>query len=427
MNVTPEVEVEVDQINPSDERAWQRDIDDFQRRKRRGPHAKHVLRETSVVRIPPEAGDGYFQLVLGVGEHEEVLCISPVSRLLSISPAMGRITGANWATLPFEAGAMLLTIRARTAIAGAIMPMKEAAKTKATPYMPVHPGKARAAGKLASGAGAADKIGEQIAEFNSPYNAKREGLFTTALKIDDDYESGPKRPYPIRFNARCEVYRGKFPARHVLPMAKLVDVPEPITYKLSGYYFGWVYISSRRSESRSRRRRQWFAAVIAVNPVEIEKLDRVTMARANARNVHVQLLADDQRRLHADDELKVEVFGSLRPWDAELENMLVDDMQAGEEVAFETARINEMRDIELTQLILDVPAWGPEAVSQQEKEAEPNERLHGMDRVKQQYAAKRLAVQKKIDQVPLHKVGVRMPVDRMRDRGIVTNGYFVRR
>lgn len=429
LNVTPEGEVEADQINPSDERAWQRDIDEFYRRKRRGPHSKHILRETDIVRIPPEAGDGYFQLVLGVGEHEEVLCVSPVFRLISVSPAMGRITGANWATLPFEAGAMLATIQARTAIAAAVMPMKAAAKTRATPYMPAHTGKAQAAGKLAYGAGAADKIGEQITEFNSPYEKKREGLFTTALKIDDDYENGPKHPYPIRFNASCDAYSGKFPERHVLPMTKLVNVPEPITYKLSGYYFGWIHIPSKRSESSSRRRRQWFEAVIVVSPVDIEKIERVTISRANEKDVHIQLLADDQRLLQRlmHEEIKVEVFGSLRPWDAELENLLAEDMQAGEEVAFETARINEIRDIELTRTILDVPAWGPEAVSQQEKEAEPKPKLHGMERVKQEYAAKRLTVQKKIDQVPLHKVGVRMPVDKMRDRAIVTNGYFVRR
>jgi hypothetical protein len=86
-----------------------------------------------------------------------------------------------------------------------------------------------------------------------------------------------------------------------------------------------------------------------------------------------------------------------------------------------------MSDITLTQTILDEPAWGPEAVSRQEEEAEPKVKAKGMERVKQEYTEKRLKVQKKIDQVPLHKVGVRMPVDRMRDKSVVTNGFYIKR
>jgi len=89
--------------------------------------------------------------------------------------------------------------------------------------------------------------------------------------------------------------------------------------------------------------------------------------------------------------------------------------------------INEMSDITLTQTILDEPAWGPGAGLEQKEDAEPKPKTHGMERVKQEYTEKRLAVQRKIDQIPLHKVGVRMPVDRMRDKSVVRNGFYIRR
>lgn len=428
VNVTPLASISVEQINPHDERAWQRDIKQFERRTRYGSRSKHILRETDVVRIPPDAGDGYFQIMLCGGDDQGMLCISPVFRLLSLSPQMGRVGGANWATLPFEAGAMALTIQARAAIAAAVIPVKAAAKNKANPYIPSKAGKAQAAGKLAYGTtGAADKIGEQVAAFNSPYEAKRAGLFSAASKIDDDYENGPKQPYPIRFAARCDVYDEEFPERHVLSLIKLIKVPEPVTYRLSGHYFGWCSIPSSRVNKNGHRWHHWYQAVIIVSPVAIDKLERVSMSRVNAKDVYIQLLEDDRKPPAIGTDIRVEVFGSLRPWDPELEKLLAEDMEAGEDVAFETARINEMRDIEVAQTILDVPAWGANAVSRQEREAQPNPDLHGMDKLKHEYAAKRLTVQKKLDQIPLHKVGVRMPVDRMRDNAVVMNGYYVER
>lgn len=86
----------MDQINPSDERAWQRDILQFEKKTRRGPRSTHVLQETDVVRIPADAGDGYFQLMLCGDDEEEMLCMSPAFRILSVSTNMGAISGSNW-------------------------------------------------------------------------------------------------------------------------------------------------------------------------------------------------------------------------------------------------------------------------------------------------------------------------------------------
>lgn len=302
-------------------------------------------------------------------------------------------------------------------------------KGKADPYMPAHAGKAKVAGKLAYGAtGASGVIGAHLAAFNSKYHEERDGTFTPVWKIDDDYETGPKQPYPISFVARCDADGSASAQDHIMPMTKLINVPDTATYKLCGHYFGWCAAPNKHNGTdKTRKRDHWFQAVIVVSPVNMGTLDRVTMSRANQKEVHIQILADNQEQPLNNAEIKVDVYGCLRPWDQELETMLAEDLKQDEEVAHETVFINEMSDIRLTQTILDEPAWGPEVISRQEKDAKPKPKAHGMERVRQEYTEKRLTVQRKIDQVPLHKMGVRMPVDKMKDKSVVMNGFYIKR
>jgi hypothetical protein len=159
-------------------------------------------------------------------------------------------------------------------VGSAFLPAKLAVEGKADPYMPASAGKARMAGKLAYQAtGASDMVGTELAAFNSRYNEERDGIFTPVWKIDDDYESGPKHPYPIRFVARCEV--GNSADRHIMPMMKLLKVPEVATYKLSGHYFGWCSYAPDGLEKKGRvqKRHHWSQAVIVVSPINIDNLD----------------------------------------------------------------------------------------------------------------------------------------------------------
>ncbi|RDW74884.1 hypothetical protein BP6252_06026 [Coleophoma cylindrospora] len=433
LNVTPVVAVKPEQIDPNEERAWQRDITEFERRTRRGYRSKHILRETVVIRIPTESGDGYFQIALTAGEGEDAVCISPTFRILSVSPNMGGVSGAHWATLPFEVGAMALSWQARSAIvAAAVLPVKSAAKSRAKPSIHAHAAKARKATMVAYGAsGAADKVEQQIEAFNKRYSQEREAPFSRAAKIDDDYVHGPKQPYPIRFIAHCNVPREEPVDWHIIPSTKLDGVADSVMHQLCGYYFGWCSVPSKKhdADGRVHRHSRWHQAIIVVFPIEVNKLERVTMYSATKKNVEIQILVDDHDQPVDGTEVKVEVFGCIRPWDQELESMLAEDMDEGEELAFETAITNEMGDIEWTRKTLDHPSWYPEAVFQKEEEeaAEPKPKVHGIERLKQEYAAKRLAVQKKIDKVPAHMLGVRMPVDRHKDKAVDMNGYYIRR
>lgn len=433
LNVTPAVAITAEQIDADEERAWERDIAQFEGRTRRGYRSKHILRETVVVRIPTESGDGYFQIVLSAGESRDAVCVSPAFRVLSVSPNMGGVSGAHWSTLPFEIGAMALSWQARSAlVAAAIVPVKSAAKSKSKPFINSHATEARKATKIAYGAtGAADKVGQQIEAFNNRYNQDREAPFSQAFKIDDDYNHGPKQPYPIRFSACCNAPHNEAANWHIILPIKLDSVAEIVTNKLCGYYFGWCSFPLERPDIGDRIHPSscWYQAIIIVHPIEINKLERVTMAVASQKEVHIQILAGDREQPVNGTVAKVEVFGCIRPWDQELESILSEDMRADEELAFETAITNEASDIEVTRSILDHPSWSPETVAQKEEEeaAEPKPKVHGVDRLKQEYAAKRLAVQKRIDKVPAHMLGVRMPIDRMKDKSVVMNGYYIKR
>jgi len=431
LDVTPTTKAKMEQIGPSDERAWQRDIMQFERRSLRGPRSEHFLRETDVIRIPSDAGDGYFQIVLCAGDNEEILCISPVFRILSVSPSMGGVSGANWATLPLEVGAMALSLQAKKTVGAAIVPVKMAAKSKTQPYVPPHTARVREAGKLAIGATGAAKVGAQIHDFNRSIDEERQELFNPDFETYDeyDYDEGPKTPYPICFKARCSLDSSVVTESHILPMMELVDVPDITTYRLCGYYFGWCSPPPERIEKHGhiKERHHWFQAVIIVSPVDVETLDKVTMSSANRKQFKIQILGDSHDQPSHDAELQIKILGGIRPWDQELEKMIVDDMQADEEVAFETTLANEMSDIGKAQEILNHSAWGLDAGAKPDGDAEAKNKAHGIDKVKQQYAEKRHAVQKKIDRVPLHKLGVRMPIDRMKERSILVNGYYIER
>src|SRR5450432_622182 len=98
----PLTRVNVSQLNSNDERAWQRDIGCFSKRADGYVKTNHKLRETAIIRIPVEAGDSYYCLLLCSGASKKVLRPSPVFRLLSSSTSPGSIRGAGLSTLPLE-------------------------------------------------------------------------------------------------------------------------------------------------------------------------------------------------------------------------------------------------------------------------------------------------------------------------------------
>ncbi|CAG8958454.1 hypothetical protein HYFRA_00011131 [Hymenoscyphus fraxineus] len=134
LDVTPNLCISAEQLNPRDERAWQRDIKSFnKRREKMKKIQKHLLRETTVIRIPSDAGDGYFQLILCLdGVKQKVLCTSPTFRLLSLSTSPSSMRGASLSTMPMEMGIKAVEIYAAKVAGPAAMLAQSKILSRAT-------------------------------------------------------------------------------------------------------------------------------------------------------------------------------------------------------------------------------------------------------------------------------------------------------
>ncbi len=225
-NVTPASLVKPEQLKPEDERAWQRDIAHFRKKGHRNVREKHILRETAVVRIPAEAGDGYFQLVLCIGNKKKVLCSSPTFRVLSTSTSPHSIRGASLSTLPLEMGAMALGIYAQNTAGRVVGPVASAVQDRVQQYMPSW-WTQESVMMTYEMSGASDKIGSTIENGNERYTQNLDGSYTLAGAKDIVPELGPQPPYPVEFVACSQPYHGSHDIEPgVVPIIHLSKVPD---------------------------------------------------------------------------------------------------------------------------------------------------------------------------------------------------------
>ena len=122
--------------------------------------------------------------------------------------------------------------------------------------------------------------------------------------------------------------------------------------------------------------------------------------------------------------LEVKVLGFIRPDEPEQRAKLKMGLQIGDEAAHEAAMSTNMGDISVAQAILDHPSWGPEPVLQ---DKDRNARQGTLERVKSSYADARMFGERQIDRVPFAKMGIRGPNDRLKDKEIVMNGFWIPR
>jgi hypothetical protein len=203
LNVTPTVAVGTEQLIPTDERAWQRDFQTFRKKAPSRIRDRHQLRETAVVRIPAEAGDGYFQLVLCTGDKKKVLCTSPAFRVLSTSTQPSSIRGASLSSLPFELGAMALAIYGRSTVGSTVSILTSPCENAIQQYLPSFWTR-KAAGAAYQLSGAEKRIDGTAADAQRIYERARDEALTIAEDEALALEEGPKHPYPITFIAGCK-------------------------------------------------------------------------------------------------------------------------------------------------------------------------------------------------------------------------------
>ncbi|KAF9895120.1 hypothetical protein FE257_000022 [Aspergillus nanangensis] len=415
LDVTPSLALRAAQVNPPDERAWQRDIAKFQK-KASGRLRDHRLRETIVARIPVEAGDGYFQLILCQGAKKKKLCASPVFRVLSTSISPSSLRGASLSTLPLEAGAMVLSMYAQSAARTVLAPVTQVVQAKVDV---IKPGLVQqtAAGTAFSMSGLANRIGGGEQEnANNPNNPSRQ------IPNPPDLDQGPQPPFPMDFKARTDL---------ASPRTTLSRVPDTIPDQLHGFFFGWARFdlskspsraaqdtpnSQSKSKSQSPSPSPWTPAIISVRNIDPSQQARINISQSVRKVTALRFL--DDTALPPQTKVHVRVMGFLRPDVPAASGRTEKELMAARETAAEAAMLADSMDFTCTQGILEHGAWAPErGVDAQER--------GWVDRTKEGVGNARARGQKMVENVPLHWLGVRSGAAEVRDRGVGVNGFYI--
>jgi len=416
VDVTPAVKATPDQLNPTDERAWQRDINKFLKKAPKDIRS-HRVRETDILRIPCEADDGYLRVVLCTAEGKKVLCGSPIFRLASSSTDVSSIRGASLMTMPLEVGIKIASVVANNTARATLSPVAQTAQTfvsnKVTQvYQPT------AAVNLAMTA-AYDSSGVQdrIANANEQYDKTRDTSFDALQNTTYDAlsrpdiigdDSGPASPYPVRFRGKVVPGSGTGKAQLNMPTANLSGVPEDILMRYNGVYFGWasVTLPSKQAAEKDIPSDEWHQALIFISP---DPIARRTALRKNTARVY--LIHDFKAQTFLDAKLAVMMMGFLR---------LVEE---GDTADLDAQLFDFYKDIAVTSASLSRarPNWQADATLERVASAASARSLS--DR----YVDLRQSTQRQVDRVPVHLLGIRTDGAGLKDRLVGVGGVCVPR
>lgn len=400
LNVTPTMPVTADQVSQSDERAWQRDIGKFRQKP-----PTHQLRETIIARIPVEAGDGYFCLVLCRGEKKNVLCTSPVFRVLSTSTDPSSIRGASLSTLPLELGAMVLGMYTQAVAETFISPAAETVSDRISPYQPSWVAET-AATTAFDLSGAGDRIGSSLQDGQGHSSS-----FGSPASLEDSsyLERGPVQPYPVDFKAQGEAVESTWGVETT--KFNLSKLPDWVLERFDGYYFGWARYEQRVEKSASTS--DWQQAILTVKHFEPSESARVKISQALRRVASLRLL--DNLQLPDRSKVEVRIMGFIRPPPPQQTGKQLEDR----ETVAEAAMLAEACDASFAQDVLDRPAWAPEVSG-----GRPDG-IGMLERTRTGLSSVATSGKKWAGQVPLHWIGVRSPMAEMSDRRVAVNGLYI--
>ncbi|KAK4211178.1 hypothetical protein QBC37DRAFT_290832 [Rhypophila decipiens] len=421
MDVTPSTQVKVSDLEPETSRAWERDISKASRKLSRemGPKA-HVPRQTHVVRIPEAAEDGYFRLVLCVGglasgSKRKTLCQSPVFRVASTSSDSSVLKGASLSTMPIEMGVKVASFMASNVVQRYAAPVVAVADR-------VRPGMI----KEEVGKRAFKTVGKQVRNMNGP-GSERDGTFygfDTAGPGGDVMgmgtmgtmgmggmvvggEEGPEQPFPIKFQGRVGTGTGRGRMELGMPTTNLVDVPGDIKVNLRGVYFGWACVLPGRGvDPAIIAENCWYEAVIMATKSAYASV----IAETDIKVYLAHEFGDGVR--FTDAKMKVIVMGFIRP-EVQPAQGTVASVQDRLEMA--------SQDVMVTMASLGRENWGPDMTLDRLKTAKSSRSLGD------KFNDARTKVQRTVEKVPVHGVGIRTFGGEERDRIHGTGGYWVAR
>jgi hypothetical protein len=192
--------------------------------------------------------------------------------------------------------------------------------------------------------------------------------------------------------------------------------------KLHGYYFAWVRPLSKKEKGKPAET-SWLQAILAATLIDVYQLARVKVSSASEKQFTLSVIQEsdvDDESFNLSEIFEVRVMGFIRPDEPAQQAKLEHGLQAGDEAAGEASMLAEVNDVSMAQGFLDHPSWGPDEIGKGS-----GEKTTRMEKLKKGYAETRLAAQRHIDKVPLTKIGVRVPGDSIRQKTVVTNGYYV--
>lgn len=412
LDVTPSVALHSSQVDPTNERAWQRDIARFRQKGPTKVRYAHLLRETVMVRVPIEAGDGYFQLVLCWGKKKNVLCNSPVFRVLSTSAKPSSMRGASLSTLPLELGALILGSQARSVVEAIASPVKSVAEDNIKPYEPSTV-KTKAAKTAYSMSNANDRVGSvlksQEQESQKPTAKAVEGL--------GDISEGPREPFPMDFKGRGSLRTlENRDSLQDLPTINITKIPDACQQQLRGFYMCWARFYTAEEKGHYVNQSRWYQSILAIQNVDHTSMTKVNMSQIAKRSIKLRFLEDIVLPTQVKLEIRVMCFirPEIEPPSGRSEKELLETREA----YAEATQLADSYDASYTQAVLDHPAWVPEASKRAECQKE-NVGLIG--KTKGSISTARSQVQN----APLHLLGVRAPSAAKRDQQIAVNGFYI--
>ncbi|KAK5663856.1 hypothetical protein OQA88_60 [Cercophora sp. LCS_1] len=405
LDVTPAVQARTQDLAPNDERAWQRDIQKTARKlaKEKGEKG-HIPRETHVVRIPAASSDGYFRLALCTGggdagptgdapARRKVLCYSPIFRVASTSTDSSVFRGASLSTMPLEIGVKVASVAANATVkkyTGPVVGIVQSGVDRFKPGVVV-----REAGRYAVGALRQDPSANAVS-----YVPETNPFFNNDQLTPIGPETGPEFPFPLKFSGKVVPGSGRSRAELGIPTANLNALsPDDIGHRLRGVYFGWTGIVPNDDSPP-----MWHQSIIACGP---SPYARPTVVVENLVTVH---LFHEFRFDFVNAKVRVIVMGFMRHMldlSATLQQRL--DM-VSRDVLLTVASLNRGRE-----------CWGPEVTVQKLRTVKSARGLG------ERFNEAKDKVQRRVDSVPLHALGVRTAGHEERDGMFGRGGYWVRR
>ncbi|KAI1469279.1 uncharacterized protein F4812DRAFT_422591 [Daldinia caldariorum] len=394
IEVTPSFAALPSQIPQSDERAWQRDIKKFLKKAASHKHlSKQIVRETCVIRIPASAEDGYLRIVMCTGEgSKKTLCPSPVFRVASTSSDVSVMRGASLTTMPIELGLKVASVIGQNAVERFIGPARDLIEAQIEKYGP---------GVITQEAAlmAYETFNEEEEEEDTFKPLQTEGVLEVPPQIVGP-DSGPEKPYPIRFTGKIIQGTGRGRAETGIPTANLAGVPEDLLLRLSGVYIGWAAIRPLKLSDEISQ--PWHKALITVGP------SPYAPPKVVSKNVvRVYMINDFGEARFVDANLKVVLMAFLRP---------VSTPNSTQLPAESTATI--ARDIDIAVASLSRENWQCDTTLR---------RVKSEMSIAEKCVDMQLKVQRRVDSVPLHLAGVRTASSELKDQVYGRGGLYIRR